>query len=766
MKKLLPLLLLWCAMSVHGQKVALVLSGGGAKGVAHIGVLKALEESGVPIDFVAGTSMGAIIGGMYVAGFSPDSIEKIVESEAFERWVSGKINPQYVYYFKNAHPDASWLSFRFRLDSIFQTQLPTNLISPVGIDFALMDFFAQASAVSSGNFDSLMLPFRCVASDVRAGKPYVMHSGDVAKSIRASMTFPFYFKPVRIDDKLLFDGGMYNNFPADVALRDFNPDIIIGSKAAGNYLPPKEDDVLSHITNMLMAETNYDVLCGSSVLIQPTLKTVNVIDFSHTRQFIDSGYVATLRMVPSIRGFVTDTVTKTMHDSIRKVFNAKKPPLRICEVQINGLQSSQAQYCEDVILGKKRRLVQTHETHADYSLDQVKQGYFRLLDENRLKSTFPTLVYDPLRQKFVFVVDARYENNLIADFGGIISSSSTNDIFLQVQYNRWRRMDLSVKLNGYMGKFYNSAQAGFSIESPGLLPFNWQTEYTYNEFNYFSTNSYFFTDQAPVFLEKDESYFRSCLNFPVHARARIEAGCVLGQTLDHYFNVNSYTSNDRLDHTHFSFFSPYLEYEKSTLNRKLYADKGECFFAGISLVSGTELHEPGTTSVFLSDKTQFHRFMIGRLRYENYFSTGHLLTPGVFAAAEMTTIDHFRTFTSSSLTMPEFAPLAEMRTEYQSIFRSKGWLALGERNVLSFKKKWSFRLEGYLMVPYRELNNVNNMVDLYDKPFQKLYGVLSASIMFDTYLGPLRLTLDSYSTDFKPKLMLNLGYQLFNRSPF
>ena len=173
--------------------------------------------------------------------------------------------------------------------------------------------------------------------------------GDLGSAIRASMTFPFYFKPIRIDGKLLFDGGMYNNFPSDVVMEDFFPDIIIGSKAAGNYDPPKEDDVVSQLGSMLMGETKFDLYCDASVLIEPRLKDVNVIDFSNTEAFIDSGYVATQRLIPSIRQFVVDTVTQAMHDSIRNKFNNSKPPLIINSVEVRGLEPGQSVYVANAI---------------------------------------------------------------------------------------------------------------------------------------------------------------------------------------------------------------------------------------------------------------------------------------------------------------------------------------------------------------------------------------------------------------------------------
>ena len=192
-KIIIVILLLFINTEANSQKVGLVLSGGGSRGVAHIGVIRALEENGVPIDYIAGTSMGAIIGGLYAAGYSPDDMEKLFLSKAFAEWVAGKIDDKYVYYFKKESPNASWIDLRFTYDQTIKPKIPTNIVSPFQMDFEFMEIFAGANAVAKGNFDSLFVPFRCMASDIYKNEAVTLRNGDLGKSIRASMTFPFYF---------------------------------------------------------------------------------------------------------------------------------------------------------------------------------------------------------------------------------------------------------------------------------------------------------------------------------------------------------------------------------------------------------------------------------------------------------------------------------------------------------------------------------------------------------------------------------------------
>jgi NTE family protein len=152
--KAFTILLLIFSNSAQAQKVGLVLSGGGASGLAHIGVIKALEENNIPIDYITGTSMGALIGSLYAMGYSPQQIEKLVKSDEFKSWAYGNIENKYVYYFKKKEDNSSWGTFKLSLDSTLtlETALPTHLIQPLPLDFAMMEKTAGAIAIANYNF--------------------------------------------------------------------------------------------------------------------------------------------------------------------------------------------------------------------------------------------------------------------------------------------------------------------------------------------------------------------------------------------------------------------------------------------------------------------------------------------------------------------------------------------------------------------------------------------------------------------------------------
>ena len=182
MRKITVIIALFLAaiQIVSAQKVGLVLSGGGAKGAAHIGVIKALEENNIPIDYITGTSIGAIIGSLYAMGYSPEEMLELMLSKEFSYWQTGTVEEQYTYYFKEPYPTPEFAHFSIDMSDSLQIKasfLPQSLINPIQMNQAFMALFSQATAKAGWNFDNLFVPFRCVASDIYTKKPIIFKNG-------------------------------------------------------------------------------------------------------------------------------------------------------------------------------------------------------------------------------------------------------------------------------------------------------------------------------------------------------------------------------------------------------------------------------------------------------------------------------------------------------------------------------------------------------------------------------------------------------------
>lgn len=326
---------LLCGFILQAQKVGLVLSGGGAKGMTHIGIIRALEENNIPIDYITGTSMGAIIGSLYAMGYSPDDMEALLRSPDFKRWYSGKVEPKYEYYFKKNRPSPEFFNIRFAFRDSLHIKpqiLPTSMVNPIQMNLVFVELFARATAACGGNFNKLFVPFRCIASDVYNKKPLVLSKGDLGDAVRASMSFPFVFKPIEIDSTLAYDGGIYNNFPTDVMREDFHPDVIIGSVVAANPGKPKENDLMSQLENMIMQKTDYSIPDSLGIVMTFKYDDVNLLDFDRLQELHDIGYNRTLNMMDSIKSRVHRRVNADNVRLRRLVFRSNLPQFRFRDI--------------------------------------------------------------------------------------------------------------------------------------------------------------------------------------------------------------------------------------------------------------------------------------------------------------------------------------------------------------------------------------------------------------------------------------------------
>jgi NTE family protein len=303
MRRLLSCLLL-CLLPVflHAAeaprpKIGLVLSGGAARGLAHIGVLKALEEQGVKIDAIAGTSMGAVIGGLYASGYKIDELEKLALGIDWQQALSDA-PPREDIPFRRKQDDRDFLvkqKLRFRDDG--SLGLPLGVIQGQNLALLLESMLAHAS--DTRDFDKLPIPFRAVATDIASGEKVVFRKGHLPRVIRASMSIPAVFAPVEMDGRLLVDGGMTDNIPLDVA-RDMGVDIAIvvdiGTPLRSRQQLATVVDVLNQSITLMTrrnSEEQLATLHKNDVLIQPPLASFGVTDFGRAQEMIDAGYRAT-----------------------------------------------------------------------------------------------------------------------------------------------------------------------------------------------------------------------------------------------------------------------------------------------------------------------------------------------------------------------------------------------------------------------------------------------------------------------------------------
>ena len=284
--------------SAERPRVGLVLGGGGARGAAHIGVLKELERLQIPIDAIAGTSMGAIVGGLYASGMSPAELETVVAELDWARALKDEPSRSDLRYRRKQDEQRFPINPDVGFDSD-GLKLPLGLIQGQRLDLILRELTIDSSHID--DFDDLAIPFRAVASDIETGESHVMGKGDLATAIRASMSVPGVFAPVQIDGHMLVDGGISGNLPIDV-IRKMDVDIII---AVDVEFPLYTLDELQSafaiseqmLTILIRRETlrQIETLGEADILIRPDLGTFGSAEFTNILAAIEPGVTAAKR---------------------------------------------------------------------------------------------------------------------------------------------------------------------------------------------------------------------------------------------------------------------------------------------------------------------------------------------------------------------------------------------------------------------------------------------------------------------------------------
>jgi len=337
---------LWCDTK---PELGLALSGGGARGIAHIGVIKVLEKEGIRPDFITGTSMGSIVGGLYAIGYDAETLEQIVREMDWELMFSDRIPRRHIALEEKEDVEKYIASFPLKEGRV---TLPLGLIGGHNISNKLSNLTLPVHHIS--NFRELPIPFLCITTDIETGEAVVQDNGYLADAIRASMAVPSVFTPIEIDGRLLVDGGVIRNFPVS-DIRKMGADVVIGVDVA---TPLFDRNQLSSAL-LIMSQTalfqstantlNEQKLCD--ILILPEIGDLTAIDFS--KEAVDSliraGEKTALEALPQIRA-LADSLGLRGKGGIRFIPTTQIERLFIREFELEGVVNAS----DELILSKLR----------------------------------------------------------------------------------------------------------------------------------------------------------------------------------------------------------------------------------------------------------------------------------------------------------------------------------------------------------------------------------------------------------------------------
>ena len=363
-------------------KVGVVMGGGGARGAAHIGVLKYIEELGIPIDYVAGTSMGSIMGGLYAMGYEPDEMAQLIAQINWSEYIGNKIDRKHTADELRHRSSTTLVNIPFGRDSRLPKSTNSNLMSQLPSAFvnnsSLVNLFNNLCIgyQEDMDFNDLPIPFACVATDLITGEEVVIRDGSVPVAMRASMAIPGVFAPVVMGDKVLVDGGLVNNFPADV-LHEMGADIIIGVEITKEqHFTPDDLKSLPQVMTRLLTNTtsakreDNRKLCD--VYIVPDVSGFGMLSFNATAidTLVNRGYKVAQQYHDQLMGIKqyidresNGNASKDLHAPRAK--NLGNESVHIRSIEINGVTERESHW-----LIRKSRL----KTGKDFSSEDIERA--------------------------------------------------------------------------------------------------------------------------------------------------------------------------------------------------------------------------------------------------------------------------------------------------------------------------------------------------------------------------------------------------------
>lgn len=770
LKRFILVICCFWAFDSAAQKVGLVLSGGGAKGLSHIGTLKALEENNIPVDYITGTSMGGIVGALYAAGYTPVEIEKIALNSNFQDWVSGRFKSDFSFYFQKASPNASLLTAKLAIDTALRMTFRSNIVNDIPLNFALLELLSQASAIAKDDFNRLFVPYRCMVSDIFSQTSIMVKQGSLAEAVRGTMAVPLIYRPIKLDDKYVFDGGLYNNFPADVMRKEFKPDCIIGANVSVknfNEYPKGGDERLMNRLMMFMflAKSDSTLVGENGVYIEPDLKGFTASNFNPVAELIKLGYEATMAEMPQIKQRILRRVSDQQLAKKRALFNSQKPELIFNAVTVSGVNSQQRKYIERLFKRDK----------PTFDLSDIKQGYYKLVADETFETIYPKISYNPKSDGYTFEIIAQPKKSVKLDFGGNISSRPISNVFLGVQYNYLNRKAYTFGADFYSGRFYESAQLQGRIDYPSRLPFYLAMEMTFNHFNFYHTSQIFIENPNPTYIEQSDRKIELRAGIPLNRNTKITLSTSFINNSDHYSPTNTFSTGDILDQTVFNGLRSALVFEQHTLNRKQYASAGRNFLFNLNFFTGKENYTPGNISRWsihqenlmaddISIKRTFRQWFSLKLSDENYFFHKKKYTLGYLIEGVISNQPLFNNYYSTLLVAPAFYPLQDSRSLFLEKFRASSYLAGGLKNVYKLRRNLDLRMEGYAFLPYKEFEQ-NGFQQVYRSgSFSRMHYAGTAGLVYHTPVGPISFSYNLYDDERKRNgVLLHLGYLIYNK---
>ncbi|MEE1475046.1 patatin-like phospholipase family protein [Fusobacterium sp.] len=699
--------------SEQRPKIALVLSGGGAKGAAHIGVLKVLEKYQVPIDIIVGTSVGSIVGGMYSVGYSPDEIEKTVLNLKFNSLLTNSKDRNLKNIEEKIENDK--YPFTMSIDKNLKLSFPMGILNGENIYLQLKDIFSRAENIK--NFNELPIEYRAITTDLQTGKEVILSDGDLAIATFKSMAIPSFLEPVKDENKFYVDGGVVNNFPIDVAI-SLGADIIIAVDITAETSKINEKSNLVTILDKLATyngnrktETHKKL---ADLLIVPDVKDHDTIDFGNLNELVVAGEDAAEKYGYILANLSSPKDFKEMKDKA-----LKDEAIQINKIKLEGNNILTLKKVNELKPSVKNRKFTKNDlndwTKKIYSVSYIERIFYEVNDD--------TVIF---KVKEKDGINIRASLNYASNYGGSMNIAATVPNF-----GIWTR-NYTIK-----------AEAS----SFPKINFNNVTFYEVGKFKLLGGASIGY-ETDPLFIYKNgdkvSTYTTNKFIASLSFGTAISNSVVSGISLGYANNDNKYLSGDRdiynFNENYQALFSSIYTYV-DTLNERNFPSKG------------TVLRLEGFNSQDISGKeTNLGGGMFSANFYtplSEKFSVGFGVAGGKMRGEELPKSSLFRIGgLRSSETAFSFVGLPMMGRYADEFYILRGGIQYKLTDTFHLLAKYNMLTYSSDSLPFQDNYSIGD---------RKYHGY-GGGIGWNTFLGPISLFLSNNLDDSSPLFEVYMGY--------
>lgn len=685
--------LLFGSMKMHAleksQSVGLVLSGGGAKGIAHIGVIKALEENDIPIDYISGTSMGAIVGGLYAAGYTTDEMMELIKSREFTDAASGKIDERYTYYFLRDANEPNLFTLNIGDKSSATSILPTSVINPIPMNFEFMALFSPFTAQCGGDFNKLFVPFRAVASDVTHKHKVVWSHGSLGEAIRSSMSFPLVFSPVQKDGALLYDGGIYDNFPVQVMTTEFAPSIIIGVDVSTPDSVTANPDMITQLSEMITQPGRGKLTPEQGIYIHINLSQFGLLDFAKADKISAIGYARAMEAMDSIKGRITARIPAMARNLRRDMFKSQTPYLRFDSITVTGASKKQNNYIRSYF---------THFHSDTFGVASAASSYYRLAAPGKFRALDPTAVYNDSTGLFGLNLKASVKSDFTVGFGGYVSTTTSSMLYFSGAYKTLSYNSLSMGLSVWAGQSYLAGMLHSKVNFATSMPSALTLEVIGSRHKFYDSEKLFFEENQPSYVTSSEAFARLIYGFAPNHAGSVNAGVGIGYVGDRYYQTIRelpYLSRDNVKQT---LAQAVVSYKSSTLNNNAYPTRGAEYTAVLMGVTG---HRSVT---HYAEADASHRTWAQlEASTRNYFTLNRYLSLGTEIGALISTRKLLHDYDQAVVDAPAFVPTPTSYDIFDPSLRANSFVTAGLVPVWRVSSMIQLRAACHAFMPYRPI---------------------------------------------------------------